>query len=45
VSGQSIAYYGISMAAVVLASIPALIIFLALQRYFVQGITFTGLKG
>ncbi|MBI2001063.1 MAG: ABC transporter permease subunit [candidate division NC10 bacterium] len=44
VSGQSIAYYGISMAGAVLASIPALIIFLALQRYFVQGITFTGLK-
>jgi ABC-type sugar transport system permease subunit len=45
VSGQSIAYYGIGMASAVLSSVPALLIFLALQRYFVQGVTFTGLKG
>ena len=45
VGGQSIAYYGIGMAASVLATIPAIIFFLALQRYFVQGIAFTGLKG
>ncbi|MBI3121694.1 MAG: ABC transporter permease subunit [candidate division NC10 bacterium] len=45
VGGQSIAYYGIGMAASVLATIPAIVFFLALQRYFVQGIAFTGLKG
>jgi ABC-type sugar transport system permease subunit len=45
VGGQSIAYYGIGMAASVLATIPALVFFVALQRYFVQGIALTGLKG
>lgn len=45
VGGQGIAYYGMSMAGAVLATIPALVIFLVLQRYFVQGIALTGLKG
>lgn len=45
VGGQGIAYYGMSMAGAVLATIPALAIFLVLQRYFVQGIALTGLKG
>jgi multiple sugar transport system permease protein len=37
--------YGLIMAASVVALIPVLIIFLVLQRYFVQGATSTGLKG
>jgi ABC-type sugar transport system permease subunit len=45
VGGQGISYYGMSMAGSVLATIPALAIFLFLQRYFVQGIALTGLKG
>lgn len=45
VGGQAIAYYGISMAGSVLATVPALLIFVVLQRYFVQGIALTGLKG
>ena len=45
VGGQSIAYYGISMAGAVLATLPALAVFLTLQRYFVEGIALTGLKG
>jgi multiple sugar transport system permease protein len=45
VGGQAIAYYGMSMAGSVLATVPALLIFIALQRYFVQGIVLTGLKG
>lgn len=45
VGGQAIAYYGMSMAGSVLATVPALTIFIALQRYFVQGIALTGLKG
>jgi multiple sugar transport system permease protein len=45
VGGQAIAYYGMSMAGSVLATVPALLIFIALQRYFVQGIALTGLKG
>jgi ABC-type sugar transport system permease subunit len=45
VGGQAIAYYGMSMAGSVLATLPALLIFIGLQRYFVQGIALTGLKG
>ena len=45
VGGQGIAYYGMSMAGAVLATLPALLIFILLQRYFVQGIALTGLKG
>jgi multiple sugar transport system permease protein len=45
VSGGAIAYYGMSMAGSVLATMPALLIFVLLQRYFVQGIALTGLKG
>lgn len=37
--------FGIVMASAVVATIPALIFFLVLQRYFVQGISTTGLKG
>jgi multiple sugar transport system permease protein len=37
--------YGISMAAAVVSTVPALIFFLALQRYFVRGIATSGLKG
>ncbi len=45
VGGGAIAYYGMGMAGSMLATVPALVIFLALQRYFVQGIALTGLKG
>jgi multiple sugar transport system permease protein len=37
--------YGLIMAASVVALIPVLIIFLSLQRYFVEGIASTGIKG
>ena len=37
--------YGLIMAASVVALIPVLIIFLSLQRYFVQGVASTGIKG
>lgn len=37
--------YGLIMAASVIALIPVLIVFLSLQKYFVQGIATTGLKG
>jgi multiple sugar transport system permease protein len=33
------------MAASVVALVPVLVIFLSLQRYFVQGVASTGLKG
>jgi multiple sugar transport system permease protein len=45
VSGGAIAYYGMSMAGSVLATVPVLLFFLLMQRYFVQGIALTGLKG
>ncbi len=37
--------YGLIMAASVVALIPVLVVFLALQRYFVQGVASAGLKG
>ncbi|MCI2076359.1 MAG: carbohydrate ABC transporter permease [Sphaerochaeta sp.] len=37
--------YGLIMAASVITLIPVLIVFLALQKYFVQGIATSGLKG
>lgn len=37
--------FGAGMAAVTLLSIPSLALFLCLQRYFIQGITTTGIKG
>jgi multiple sugar transport system permease protein len=42
---QYSAEYGLIMAASVVALIPVLVVFLALQRFFVQGIATTGLKG
>lgn len=43
--GQYSAEYGLIMAASVIALIPVLVVFLALQKYFVQGIASSGLKG
>ena len=37
--------YGLIMAASVVALLPVLLVFLALQRYFVQGVVSSGLKG
>ena len=37
--------YGLIMAASVVTLIPVLIVFLSLQRFFVQGIAATGMKG
>ncbi|WP_404406574.1 carbohydrate ABC transporter permease [Pelagibacterium halotolerans] len=37
--------YGLIMAASVVALIPVLVVFLSLQRFFVEGIASTGLKG
>ncbi len=42
---QYSAEYGLIMAASVVALIPVLIIFLSLQKYFVQGVASAGLKG
>ena len=42
---QYSAEYGLIMAASVIALIPVLIVFLALQKYFVQGVATAGLKG
>ena len=42
---QYSAEYGLIMAASVVALIPVLIVFLALQRFFVEGIASTGLRG
>lgn len=39
------AEYGLIMAASVIALIPVLIVFLSLQKYFVQGIAMSGVKG
>jgi multiple sugar transport system permease protein len=37
--------YGVVMAGAVLATLPPIVVFLLLQRYFVQGISMTGIKG
>lgn len=37
--------YGTALAACCMAVVPTLIIFLALQRYFVEGIASSGIKG
>lgn len=42
---QYSAEYGLIMAASVVALIPVLVVFLLLQRFFVEGIASTGLKG
>ncbi|MGR9466851.1 carbohydrate ABC transporter permease [Rhizobium leguminosarum] len=42
---QYSAEYGLIMAASVVALIPVLLVFLSLQRFFVEGIASTGLKG
>ena len=42
---QYSAEYGLIMAASVIALIPVLIVFLALQKYFVQGVATAGLNG
>lgn len=44
-SGLLSQYYGIVFAASVYATLPVLIVFLALQRFFVQGIALSGIKG
>lgn len=43
--GQYSAEYGLIMAASVVALIPVLVVFLSLQKYFVQGIATSGMKG
>lgn len=43
--GQFGSEYGLIMAASVLSLIPVLIVFLALQKYFVEGVAATGVKG
>ncbi len=42
---QYITAYGLMMAASVLSILPIIILFFFMQRYFVEGITMTGLKG
>ena len=43
--GQYSSDYGLIMAGSVISLIPVLIVFLILQRYFVEGVASTGLKG
>lgn len=43
--GQYSSEYGLLMAASVVSLIPVLIVFLILQKYFVEGVANTGLKG
>lgn len=43
--GQFAAEYGLIMAGSIITLIPVLIVFLSLQKYFVEGVAATGLKG
>lgn len=42
---QTQIFWGRTFAGAVLASLPVIILFLAMQRYYVQGVAMTGLKG
>lgn len=42
---KEITYWGQTFAAVVISIVPVLILFLFLQRYYVEGITMSGIKG
>jgi multiple sugar transport system permease protein len=42
--GQNRTQYGLLMAGAVVVVVPVLLVFIALQRYFVQGIAMTGIK-
>lgn len=44
-SSGSAPAYGITLAASVMATLPTLIIFVVLQKYFVRGVTSSGVKG
>jgi multiple sugar transport system permease protein len=37
--------YGVIMAGAVLASVPIIVLFIALQRFFIQGLTIGAVKG
>ena len=43
--GQYTAEYGLIMAGSIITLIPVIIVFLALQKYFVEGVAATGIKG
>lgn len=43
-TGQNAAQYGLMMAGAVVVVVPVLLVFVVLQRYFVQGIALTGIK-
>lgn len=43
--GQYAAEYGLIMAGSIITLIPVIIVFLALQKYFVEGVAATGVKG
>jgi multiple sugar transport system permease protein len=43
--GEYMVYFGPQMAAALISIIPVMIIFLALQKYFIQGIASSGIKG
>jgi multiple sugar transport system permease protein len=42
--GQNATKYGLLLAGAVVVVLPVIVIFLLLQRYFVQGIAMTGIK-
>ena len=43
--GEPPVYYGPIMAALTLSAIPMIIMFIFMQKYYVQGIASTGIKG
>jgi multiple sugar transport system permease protein len=42
--GQNATEYGVLLAGAVVVVLPVIAVFLAVQRYFVQGIAMTGIK-
>jgi len=42
---KEVTYWGQTFAGVMVSVIPVIVVFLSLQRYYIEGITMSGIKG
>ncbi len=45
IQGQYVQWYGLMMAAAFMIALPSIVIFMFVQKYYIKGIVFTGVKG